>query len=321
MDLIVLTETRGTVAQYRLRPKALTFGVVACLLALSGLVYFAFSYGVDRGVARAQPSPEAAYAQWQNELATQRQLIEEARRDAEGGLNALALRLGRLQAELLRVDALGERLVEVAQLPAGEFDFRTVPALGGPESPVATKAGVHDFVVSLDALAQRLEDRSDKLEALELLLLERALKQTLRPEGRPVREGYISSGYGRRTDPINGRREFHGGLDFVARPGTDILAVADGVVTFAGTRPQYGRTVEITHGGGFVTRYAHNKENRVVVGERVARGEVIAALGSSGRTTGPHLHFEVLKDGQTVEPLSFIGPATGKPVIQSADAR
>jgi hypothetical protein len=152
----------------------------------------------------------------------------------------------------------------------------------------------------------QIEDRSRQLDVLEALMMNRRLSSEVRPEGRPVSSGWMSSVYGYRTDPFSGRRDFHPGVDFAGKAGSDVLAVASGVVTWSGKRYNYGHMIEIDHGNGLVTRYGHNQENLVEVGEKVKKGQVIAKMGSSGRSTGPHVHLEVLQDGRKVNPLKYV---------------
>jgi murein DD-endopeptidase MepM/ murein hydrolase activator NlpD len=195
-------------------------------------------------------------------------------------------------------------------LSDGEFDFTTSPSLGGPEELVTAADGselqLGTLVDSLELLDLQLADRSRQLGVLEDLLLNRKLADEVHPEGRPVNSGYISSRFGERSDPFTGRLAFHKGIDFAGREGNAVVAVASGVVTWAGDRYGYGQMVEVNHGNGYVTRYAHNAENLVIVGDTVKRGDVIARMGDTGRATGPNLHFEVLQDGRAVDPLSFI---------------
>ena len=162
------------------------------------------------------------------------------------------------------------------------------------------------IVSALDSLSVQLEDRQQQLNVLEDFLLNRKLREEVHPEGRPVSAGYISSRFGNRTDPFTGRAAFHKGIDFAGREGAEVIAVASGVVIFSGDRYGYGQMVEVNHGNGYVTRYAHNAENLVAVGDTVKRGRVISVMGSTGRATGPYLHFEVLRNGRVVDPLTYI---------------
>jgi murein DD-endopeptidase MepM/ murein hydrolase activator NlpD len=233
--------------------------------------------------------------------------IAAARREAREHLDALTFKLGQLQAQVIRLEALGQRLTNMAGLADGEFDFATLPPQGGPAATEAQSYAVPDFVSSLDELAHRLEDRGQQLSVLESMLQSRQLQQQVLPEGSPVRTGYISSGFGLRADPFHGSRGLHMGIDFAGPAGSGVHAVAAGVVVSAEYRPDFGHVVDINHGNGYVTRYAHNQKLTVSVGETVKKGQVIAKLGSSGRASGPHVHFEVLHNGKNVNPARFVG--------------
>ncbi|MEM8985059.1 MAG: M23 family metallopeptidase, partial [Pseudomonadota bacterium] len=240
--------------------------------------------------------------------------ISQLEQETEDTLDALAIRLGRMNAHVIRLDALGQRLTEMAELEDGEFDFDMAPPIGGPLEPESLGSGsVSDINQSLDALSVQLNNREQQLGVLESMLMNRNLTDRTVPEGRPVTSGWLSSYYGKRTDPFTGKPAWHKGVDFAGKAGDDIVAVAAGVVTYSGERFGYGNMVEIDHGKGYVTRYAHNSDNTVAVGDEVARGQVIGAMGSSGRATGPNLHFEVLYRGRPVDPIKFIrGKASKK---------
>ena len=246
----------------------------------------------------------------EDELVAQRIEVETARARAQGEVEALTARLGMLQAQVLRLEAVGERLVRVAGLDDGEFDFETTPGLGGPADPAtAVSASAVDLIGDLDRLAQTLMDREEQLRILERLMQSQQVEKTVTPSGGPIETGYISSRYGTRNDPFTGRREFHQGLDFVAAEGADVFALGGGIVIWSGRNQGYGKMVEIDHGNGYATRYAHNSRLLVSVGDMVRKGQVIAKLGSTGRSTGPHVHLEVLKDGRHVNPLQYIQAA------------
>lgn len=244
-----------------------------------------------------------------DDLQTHRDTIAAAKDAVEDHMRVLSVRTGELKAQLLRVEALGGRLVSTAKLDGVEFDFSSAPALGGPEeSTVAKPATIKasDIVKELDGLQTQITDRERQLLVLESLLVNRSLNQESEIAGRPLRVGWLSSRYGYRNDPFNGRKTFHKGVDFAGPMGGDVVAVGGGVVTWANTRAGYGRLVEINHGNGYVTRYGHSKKILVNVGDRVEPGQVIAYIGSSGRSTGPHVHFEVWKDGTAIDPLQYI---------------
>ncbi len=243
-----------------------------------------------------------------DELELQRKHIATIRQANEDTLDALAIRIAQMNAHVIRLDALGRRLTSMADLDEGEFDFDSTPAMGGPEEPVATGSNVvvPDLVGHMQALDYQLDDREAQLQVLESMLMNRNLKDRVHPQGRPVGSGWISSYFGKRTDPFTGKPANHTGIDFAGKLGAEVVAVADGVVTMSSDRYGYGLMVEINHGNGYSTRYAHNSENHVAVGDEVRKGQIIARMGDSGRATGPNLHFEVLKGGTRVNPLSFI---------------
>lgn len=248
------------------------------------------------------------------ELERQRDEILEAKRVAEENLNALTLRLGQMQAHVIRLDALGQRLTRMAGLDSGEFDFNNPPAQGGPEEggPVGLASdtvALPDFMTQLDELSHQLRDREEQLSVLEDLFITRNLQAKVLPAGRPITKGWISSKFGVRTDPFTGKPDWHKGIDLAAKEGSDVIAVAAGVVTWAGKRYGYGNLVEINHGKGYLTRYGHSKEVLVKVGDTVEKGQVVATVGSTGRSTGPHVHFEVWLNGKTVDPMKYVRAA------------
>lgn len=286
--------------------------LAACLVCIVGAPVGAY-YAYLKATSGESPdvvSPEVA-AQWAESLADQEIKIEEAKVQAENRLSALTLRVAELQARLVRLDALGDRLTSMAKLENGEFDFSQPPALGGPEADaLGDSFDPPEFVDVIDELARQIEDRQHQLDTLEALLANRKLENDIFIAGRPIKKGWMSSRYGRRTDPFSGQIAWHSGVDFAGKEGSDIVAVASGVVTVSGYRQGYGKMVEINHGNGFKTRYAHCKENVAKVGDIVKKGQVVALMGSTGRSTGPHVHFEVYKNGRSVDPASYIHRAS-----------
>ena len=303
MQLVILSQDKGHIGQ--LSAGRIWLGLTAAAITICAVTFYA-GFRVA-GVLGVQ-NPEAQVAEWESELASQQDMLAATRGALQQHVDALALRLGQMNAHVVRLDALGTRLTQMAGLNDGEFDFSAAPPLGGPEELVLGSGGsqLTSFVEALDQLDLQLTDRGRQLGVLEDLLLNRKLADEVHPEGRPVNSGYISSSFGERADPFTGRLAFHKGIDFAGREGNDVVAVASGVVTWAGDRYGYGQMVEVNHGNGYVTRYAHNAENLVVVGDTVKRGDVIARMGDTGRATGPNLHFEVLQDGRAVNPLTFV---------------
>jgi murein DD-endopeptidase MepM/ murein hydrolase activator NlpD len=222
-------------------------------------------------------------------------------------MDTMAKRLGQMQAQLLRLDTLGARLVKITGMKPQEFSFDQLPPQGGPYIP-APQADVS--LISMDkqlaSLASVLSDRSDKLVALETLLMQDSLNKKLLPSLAPATDAWYSSNFGWRIDPFTGKNAMHEGVDFMVPSGTSVYASAGGVVVYADYHPQYGNMVEIDHGKDIITRYAHASSLKVKVGQMVRRGQEIARSGSTGRSTGPHLHFEVRYKGMAQNPVRFI---------------
>lgn len=241
------------------------------------------------------------------DISDQKESVEETREEVNRRLQAMTLRLGQMQAKLSRIEALGEILTEKAELDDGEFNFSEPPALGGPSDLVSTQAlSELETLQMLENMSMAIDNRAMQLNMVSDLIQDRHINRENQPSGLPAGSGWISSFYGNRTDPFTGKQAWHNGVDIAGKLGTDILSVAAGVVTYSGELSGYGNTVEITHDNGFVTRYGHGKDLLVALGEIVKKGQVIASMGSTGRSTGPHVHFEVYKNGRSVDPASYI---------------
>jgi len=280
---------------------AMLWVVPGLALFSAALVWAGYYWGSQQAGDRSMVATEIRKV-----LDLEKQDLAEAQNEQRAHLDALALRIAQLQAHLMRLDALGERLVGVGKLDSSEFDFSTVPAQGGLADEDGTSSSAQDIVVDLDRIGQLLADRESKLTMLETHLANRELMHEALPSGRPVNKGWISSAYGKRIDPISGKRRLHHGVDFAGKVGTPVHAVAAGVVVESGEASAYGNRIEIKHADGYTTVYAHNQKNLVKVGSMVAKGDVIALLGNTGRSTGPHVHFEVRKQGKVVNPARFI---------------
>ncbi|MCI0653440.1 MAG: M23 family metallopeptidase [Methylococcaceae bacterium] len=225
-------------------------------------------------------------------------------------LDALALRLGQLQSQMLRLNVIGQRVVEELDIGKDDFDFSMLPAMGGnPNDPFEESHRYEDLLGQVDAFSMQLYYQELQLQTLRELLTTRALELETFPAGRPVRRGWMASSYGWRADPFSGRRTFHSGVDFAAKRGTEVVAVASGLVIWASRDGGYGNLIAIDHGDGYVTRYAHNKDLMVVAGDRVEKGDTIGHAGSTGHSTGTHVHFEVLRHGEKINPEKFIRKA------------
>lgn len=301
MNIVVYTN-RGA------KPRSFNLGgPLQLCLALVGVVALTavlLAGGYAVGVKQA---PSQVVAQWEQQLTGQQHALEAVRAQAEADLNALAARLGGMQAHITRMDALGSRLVAMADIDEQEFNFTHTPALGGPsEVNSENTLNLDSLELAIASLESELNHRDAQLSVLENVLTDENLKGEVYPAGRPIEKGWLSSYYGWRTNPFGGNQQFHKGLDFAGKEDSKIIAVGGGVVTWSGRKYGYGNLVEINHGNGYVTRYGHNKLNEVKVGQAVKKGEVIALMGSTGRSTGPHVHFEVIKDGRQIDPVRFI---------------
>ena len=249
-------------------------------------------------------------------LAAQEAESERARSFVQQNLNAMAVKLGEMQAQLTRLDALGERLSSLAGMRPQEFRLSEAPGLGGaaPTLMPPQNLSLADFNEKLVTLSRQVESRNDMLGVLEAQLFEQAVKKKLMPTMLPVAAPYNASGFGRRIDPFTGQWALHEGIDFLADAGSPVVAAAAGVVQFAGFHPQYGYLIDIDHGNDLVTRYAHLSKLFVKEGDVLQRGRRIALTGSTGRSTGPHLHFEVRFRGAAQNPAKFL-------VVSNAVAR
>jgi murein DD-endopeptidase MepM/ murein hydrolase activator NlpD len=302
MNVIFFSRLEGNARHVNLsHPLTLTLVTVAALTLLISVFALGLHLG-ERSMARlALLNPGAAARAQQAEVASLKSQLQDR-------VDALAMRLGVMNAHVIRLNALGKRLIQMAHINSREFDFDEDPPQGGSESDgVGRGAQVPDLTSKIDDLGRRLDSRSGQFAALENVILGRQLSLEIKPSGRPIHEGYISSYFGERMDPFNGEDAFHKGVDFASDAGSDVLAVASGIVTWAGPREGYGNLIEINHGNGYVTRYAHAARTLVTVGDQVERGQAIAMVGSTGRSTGPHVHFEVLKEGRQIDPMAFVG--------------
>lgn len=306
MNIIIVAKpgARPTCINLRCWRARLQIGAaVACCAVGCAAIGFAAALFVSNPSERALHVVQAL----SGEIAGQRQTVDKLESSSRRDLDALALQLGMLQAQATRLNALGQRLTQIGKLDDGEFNFDEPPALGGAEDPGAASHALNfDVAGNIAALRSQFASEETQLGVLEKLLLDRKLDNALLPSGYPVESSYIGSGFGSRTDPINGFGEYHTGIDFDAPAGSSITAVADGVVTFNGDRPGYGNVIEIDHGNGYMTRYAHNSKNLAQVGQRVHVGDIVARVGSTGRATGPHCHFEVWLHGRAVNPLTYV---------------
>ena len=307
----IVNNSRSRVAHAQARISRQASGFVRSRpLASAGLLLFA---GLLLGTVGRSAAGLGQVSLLQAKADRQQTELEQVRRGAQQEVNAMAARLGELQAQANRLNALGERLTRVGQLQDGEFDFNEPVGVGGNDeafdmAPKALDAGVTQ-------LEKQFAASGKQLSVLEALLFNRALDKNATPSRLPILNSYITSGFGGRADPFGGGGQYHKGIDFKASVGDPVLTVADGVVSFAGDKSGYGNVVDVDHGNGYVTRYAHNSRLVVRVGDLVRVGQEIAKAGSTGRSTGAHVHFEVWENGAVVNPRKFLGDGptpTGK---------
>lgn len=223
-------------------------------------------------------------------------------------VTAVTMKLAELQSQVLRLNALGDRLAEEASIPDNEFNFQQLPPSGGPmiQSSDEKPKSLEELLLSINALEETLEHEEKQLKMLESLSFGHHIENTRYLSGRPIKKGWLSSYFGVRKDPFNGKPAMHKGVDFAGSENADIIATASGVVSWAGDRYGYGQLIEINHGDGLKTRYGHNKVIEVAVGDVVNKGQVIAKMGSTGRSTGPHVHYEILRNNRQIDPTKYV---------------
>ena len=226
----------------------------------------------------------------------------------EQQVTALTIKLAELQSHILRLNALGDRLAHEAKIPVQEFNFDQNPPSGGPmlQSSASNQKTLAELLIDITNLEIKLEHKEKQFKLLESLTLGHHIENTSYLSGRPISKGWLSSYFGVRKDPFNGRPAMHKGVDFAGKEDADIIATAAGVVSWSGARYGYGQLIEINHGEGLKTRYGHNKKILVKVGDVVNKGQVIARMGSTGRSTGPHVHYEILRNNTQIDPIKYV---------------
>lgn len=300
MNIILVSSSlakRGSLTLNHRQSLVFVIGLLILPLVLAaGMTYMALFH------ASLLPHPflqSLVLSAQQNELERNREYVQE-------NLNAMAVKLGQMQAQMLRLDAMGERLAKLSGLPRQEFNFNVPPGRGGAEPTFQKELTPKDFADQLEALMHKLDSRADQLGLMEAMLLQQKVKKVALPNQRPVNSGWYSSNFGWRIDPFTGKNAFHEGVDFMADVGTAIHAAGGGIVSYADTHQGYGRLIEIDHGNGLISRYAHASKILVKEGDVVLKGQKIGEVGSSGRSTGPHLHFEVRHQGAPQNPEHYL---------------
>lgn len=302
MHIILVSDRLATAKSISLGTRHLLLGMAlltAAVVALSSSIfYLVFRHAIEIKLPIVQTML----------LSAQEQQSRNAKEFMRENLNAMAVRVGQMQAQLVRLDALGERLSTLAGVKPQEFRMSEPPGRGGalPESIPVQNLSMNDLTGQLDALSKNVENRYDHLGILENRLFDAKVKKKLMPTVKPVDVSWNASSFGWRIDPITGQNAMHEGIDFLVDTGTPVHAAAGGLVVVARFHPQYGKMIDIDHGNGFTTRYAHNSKLLVKVGDLVQRGAVISESGSTGRSTGPHMHFEVRYKGVAQNPNRFL---------------
>lgn len=249
---------------------------------------------------------------WRSQLNDQWKELQATKESSQQQINALTARLGMIQAHVTRIDAVGERVLSISGIDKKEFSFDRKPAIGGPEQQLGTAADdqARTFYQSLDKsfdqTALSLESREQQLNVLESLLMDKYMGTERYISGRPTTKGWLSSFYGDRNDPFTGKTAWHAGVDFAGSEGDNVVSTAAGVVSWVGKRSGYGLLIEVNHGDGLVTRYGHNRKALVAKGEVVKKGQSISQMGNSGRSTGAHVHYEVIKNGRPTNPVPYV---------------
>jgi murein DD-endopeptidase MepM/ murein hydrolase activator NlpD len=285
-------------------PKSMMLFVLLAFALIGVSVFAGYSVGMSQIADASDSIPQTELKKILDE---DRAALQEEKARLQANLDALSIKIGSLQAKVLRLDSLGERLVDVAKLDGSEFNFSEEPALGGLEIPESSRSQtVSSLTDDIEAFNRLLQDRTAKLDILDELIHTGQLYEETTPSGRPITKGWLSSRFGKRIDPKTGKKTFHRGYDYAGKTGDEVIAVASGIVTRAERQKGFGNMIEIKHVEGYSTLYAHNKKNLVAVGDVVKKGQQIAMLGSTGRSTGPHVHFEVRKDGKYVNPTKYI---------------
>jgi len=295
MQIIIISSNNATHKHWQLSLKSFLIFAGAFMVVLATIM---ISIETKANIP-AIPSPSLLVSSLSNETETTQQ-------DSEVILQEYYVqRLGQLQAESIRLKALTEKIANMTGVDTDVFVLNDSPGQGGYDLD-GKRLSLKDFKQELTSLENSFKSQNESLAVLHNFYITNETIESAIPQGSPSEEGWVSSYYGKRIDPFNGKKVFHHGIDIAGRQGSPILAVADGIITWTGRRSGYGRLVEIDHGNGYVTRYAHNKELVVKTGDRIKKGQAIALMGSTGRSTGPHVHYEVLLDGKTINPYTFV---------------
>ena len=309
--IVLVSESDGRRLHLRVTP---TVWQLALLFALGALVAVVMSLKVIGTHYDGPVASVSKFDAWETRIQEQKMALDTLRRESYLDIESVVLRVEALQKGLAGLESMGTRMFEEAGIETDDFDIARSriggiggPALGGDEVKALSSQEIESTVASLEEMRAMLEVRERQLSVLRKLVLGANTEHIdQKVSGRPVKSGWISSSYGRRKDPITGSPAFHNGMDFGARKGSPIIATGVGVVTFAGYDRSYGNYVEVSHGEGLVTLYAHAGSISVAPGDVVEKGQQIGEVGDTGRSTGPHVHYEVIQDGKRMSPWKFV---------------
>jgi murein DD-endopeptidase MepM/ murein hydrolase activator NlpD len=294
MSVTVFIQGRNGVTRWQPSKRWLLLPI---LLIASGTGLY--QYSVERFA-----SQQAKVDKNQKLRVQQKKQVLQLKNTTESQLVTLVTHVARMQAKITRLEALGQQVAQ-QNLLDDQFDFSNEAGIGGL-SESGTNIELTQLIDDMDKLGARIDNNNVQLSLLETVASNLHIDEERYISGRPIDKGWLSSPYGLRNDPFNGRKTMHKGIDFAGSEGADVIATAAGVVTWAGNMFGYGVLIEIDHGNGLRTRYGHNKASSVNVGDVVAKGEKIASMGSTGRSTGPHVHYEVLRSGQQIDPRKYV---------------
>ena len=307
MKVIFLKDSRTSSRPLCLSGNKLLVAGIAALIGLpvllGGISYWLVA-SIDRSL-NPFVDPEYRVAV-ESRVRDQQQQMNQTKEYVRQHMDVMGRRIGSLQAQVSRISAVEMRIAETSGINLSDFQFDVEPPIGGASAAEAVDSEQVDIENAIDAIEKELSRRESEIAAMDFLLSRRSLDSQQTPTGWPVKGGWVSSSFGSRLHPMTGKKQFHRGVDIPGRLGADVLAVADGVITSSGRSGNYGFMVEIDHGDGYTTLYSHNSENLVVVGETVVKGQAIAKIGSTGRSTGPHVHFEVSKNKRTINPVRYL---------------
>ena len=315
MKVICLSDDGSRRASFNLHPwkhLIIPASLIALLLVALSINQMMGLYRLDATPAQStdfsENDADKIISSLEQQIATVDQ-IKKAYANYTVDVETLSTRLGTMEAEIARLNALAKRVANKAKLDPKEFSLDEKPARGGvdPEALQSEADSSNALLAAFQVAEDSVERQKGVLATLENILQGLTLQEEVLPSARPVHSGYVSSLFGMRRDPFNGRMRMHKGIDFAGPIGTEIYSVGGGVVSFAGEKSGYGTAVEIDHGDGLISRYGHLSAIKVTEGHVVRKGDLVALMGNSGRSTGPHLHLEVLKNAEQVDPREYIG--------------